>query len=392
MAEAPGPLHGVRILDLTDERAIYGAKLLADLGADVVRPEPRDGDPLRERGPHVEGTGGTSLWHAFFASSRRFFTVDLAQARGAEQLRRLIDRADVVLACAGAFGVAEARLDEALRRRPQLVAVEVSSFGDDGPWRDYLAPDLVAGALGGAVATTGDADTPPLKAFGELNFMVSGAYAAIATLSGLHCARETGTGQRVRVSVHECIASCLEQVFMWYWYQDSLALARGPVLERRGSRHWTNAYEVMSAKSGSVMVTPAPDFDAQLAWLLEEGVGESLLDPTLQEPANRLQLATGMMAVLRDWVATQDAEALFHAAQSRHLPYGKVLGIPQVADNPQLAARQWWAAYPGTSTPAARGPGAPYHFSATPWALRQEGDIETDTQALLREIGWEGAP
>ena len=390
MAEAPGPLHGVRILDLTDERAIYGAKLLADLGADVVRLEPPEGDPLRRRGPHAEGAGGASLWHAFFASSRRFFTVDLAQAQGAEQLHRLIDRADVVLACDGAFGVAEARLDAALRRRPQLVVLEVSSFGADGPWRGYLAPDLVAGALGGAVATTGDADTPPLKAFGELNFMLSGTYAAIAVLAALHCARETGTGQRVRVSVHECIASCLEQVFMWYWYGDNLAMAQGPVLPRRGSRHWTNAYEVMAARDGGVMVTPAPDFDAQLAWLLEEGVGESLLDPELQEPANRITLVARMMDALRGWVATQHAEALFHAAQFRHLPYGAVQGVEQVADNPQLAARQWWASYAGASTPAARGPGPPYHFSATPWAPRQEGDIEADTRALLHEMGWEG--
>ena len=391
MADSAGPLSGVRIVDLTDERAIYGAKLLADLGADVVRPEPLEGDPLRRRGPHVEADGGGSLWHAFFASSRRFFAVDPRAAQGAAQLERLVNRADIVLACDGAFGVAEAGLSEALRRRPELVVVEVSSFGADGPWRSYLAPDLVAGALGGAVATTGDADTPPLKAFGELNFMVSGAYAAIAALAALHCARETGVGQRVHVSVHECIASCLEQVFMWYWYQHNIAVARGLVLERRGSRHWTNAYEVMAANNGSVMVTPAPDFDVQLAWLLEQGVGEALLDPALQAPENRSELIARMMEVLREWMATQDAEAVFHAAQAKHLPYGLVSGVEEVADNPQLAAREWWAEYSGLSAAKARGPGAPYHFGETPWALGRYGDIEADTAALLQEIGWEGA-
>ncbi len=390
MADSAGPLSGVRIVDLTDERAIYGAKLLADLGADVVRLEPLEGDPLRRRGPHVEADGGGSLWHAFFASSRRFFAVDPRAAQGAAQLERLVNRADIVLACDGAFGVAEAGLSEALAHRPELVVVEVSSFGADGPWRSYLAPDLVAGALGGAVATTGDADTPPLKAFGELNFMVSGAYAAIAALAALHCARETGVGQRVHVSVHECIASCLEQVFMWYWYQHNIAVARGPVLERRGSRHWTNAYEVMAATNGSVMVTPAPDFDVQLAWLLEHGVGEALLDPALQAPENRSELIARMMEVLRKWVATQDAEAVFHAAQAKHLPYGLVSGVEEVADNPQLAAREWWAEYLGLSASEARGPGAPYHFGETPWALGHYGDIEADTAALLQEIGWEG--
>ena len=383
-----GPLRGVRVVDLTDERGIYGAKLLADLGADTVRPEPPQGDPLRHRGPRAEAGGG-SLWHAFFASSRRFLKVDLDTPQGTELLRRLIDRADIVLACDGAFGVAEAALDAALERRPRCVVVHVSSFSQDGPWRGHLAPDLVAGALGGAVATTGDADTPPLKAFGELNFMLSGIYAAIAALASLHHARETGVGQRVRVPVHECIASCLEQVFMWYWYGHALPVARGPVLERRGSRHWTNAYEVMAARNGSVMVTPVPDFDAQLAWLLQHGVGEDLLDPALQDPADRTELIARMMEALRGWVATQDAGELFHAAQSRHLPYGRVSGVAAVADNPQLRARDWWAEYPAIS-PTARGPGAPYRFTETPWALAPQGDVEADTQALLEELGWQG--
>ena len=212
-----GALDNLRVLDLTDERAIYGGKMLADLGAEVVRPEAPDGDPLRRRGPRVDGaTADTSLWHAFFASSRRFVVLEPDTEAGGALLRELVDRADVVLASSGAFGVAEAGLDEARRRRPELVVVETSSFGPDGPWRDYLAPDLVAGALGGAVATTGDADTTPLKAFGELNFILSGAYTAIAALAAVYRVRDSGAGQRVHVSVHECIASCLEHVLLWY--------------------------------------------------------------------------------------------------------------------------------------------------------------------------------
>jgi crotonobetainyl-CoA:carnitine CoA-transferase CaiB-like acyl-CoA transferase len=270
MAEAEGTLAGVRILDLTDERGIYGAKLLADLGADVVRPEPVDGDPLRRRGPHRDeaADGSTSLWHAFFASNRRFFSVDPLTDEGSEQLRRLVERSDIVLTCDGAFGTAAVDLNAALQKKPELVVVDATSFGPDGPWKDYLAPDLVAGALGGACATTGDADTPPLKGFGELNFMVSGAYVAIAALSALYSARQTGKGQRVDVSVHECIASCLEQVFMWIWYGDQLQVAKGPVLPRQGSKHWSNGYIVMPALGGSIMVTPTPDPQAQILWLV----------------------------------------------------------------------------------------------------------------------------
>ena len=387
---AKGALEGVRVVDLTDERAIYGAKLLADLGADVVRPEPPEGDPLRRRGPRVDAAPreAGSLWHAFFASSRRFFALDPTTAPGGEQLRRLIDRADIVLANTGAFGVEEAALDEARTRRGELVVVEVSSFGTDGPWSDYLAPDLVAGALGGAVATTGDIDTPPLKTFGELNFMVSGAYAAIAALAGLHCVRRTGVGQRIHVPVHECIASALEHVFMWYWYQDKLGNAEKPVLERRGSLHWTNAYQVMKARAGAVMVTPIPELDGQLVWLLEHGLGEDLLDPEYQLPERRREFVRGLMDTLRKWVATEDADTLFHEAQSRHLPYGPVRRLDEAAANPHLAARDWWRPHPVDGGRSVQGPGAPYRFSETPWALGSHGATGQDTEAILDEIGW----
>ena len=353
------------MLDLTDERAIYGAKLLADLGADVVRPEPPAGDPLRARGPHARGH---SLWYSFFGSSRTVVRLEPTTPAGRAKLNALVDRADVVLACDGAFGVAQAGLADALAARPELVVIDTSSFGPDGPWRDYLAPDLVAGALGGAVATTGDADTPPLKTFGDLNFILSGAYTAIAALAATSRVRETGAGQRGHVPVHECIASCLEHVLMWYWYHDRLPHAGGPVLERRGSLHWSNAYVVMPARGGTIMVTPTPSIDNQLVWLIEQDAHEDLLDPKYQEPENRRAFIQRMMAVLRAWVARRDVEELFFEAQAHHAPYGWVLPVDKVAGNPQLEARDWWTSYAAGGGDA-RGPGAPYRLSATPWTL-----------------------
>jgi|TARA_Y100000310_G_scaffold107719_1_gene106143 crotonobetainyl-CoA:carnitine CoA-transferase CaiB-like acyl-CoA transferase len=392
MSGTEGALAGVHILDLTDERGIYGAKLLADMGADVVRPEPTDGDPLRLRGPHRKGAapGATSLWHTFFASNRRFFAVDPATDEGREQLGRLVERSDIVLTCGDSFGTAAVDLDAERERRPQLVVVDTTSFGPDGPWRDFLAPDLVAGALGGACATTGDVDTPPLKAFGELNFMVAGAYIAIAALGALYRARQTDVGQRVDVPVHECIASCLEQVHMWTWYGDALPHATAPSLPRRGSLHWSNAYVVMQARGGSIMITPAPDPQALILWLVQEDAHEDLLDEKWTEPENLLAFTGRLMELTRKWVATKDVEELFFEAQSRHCPFGWVLPIEKVAQNPQLEARQWWIPY-RTGTTETRGPGAPYRFSETPCQLGPYGEPGADSDAILAEIGWEDA-
>ena len=385
MPEQPSALGELRVLDLTDERAIYGAKLLADLGADVVRPEPPDGDPLRARGPHVDGEVSTSsLWYAFFASNRTTVRLDPATPAGKAELSTLVDRADVVLACDGAFGVQEAALADALAARPALVVIDTSSFGPDGPWRDYLAPDLVAGALGGAVATTGDVDTPPLKTFGELNFVLSGTYTAIAALAAVNRVRTTGAGQRGHVPVHECIASCLEHVLMWYWYHERMPNASGAALERRGSLHWSNAYVVMPAQGGTIMVTPTPSFDNQLVWLIEKDAHEDLLDPRYQEPENRRAFIRRMMAVLRAWVAKRDVEELFFEAQAHHAPYGWVLPVDKVAENPQLEARQWWTDYRVDGRDI-RGPGTPYRLSATPWTLNPPREVSEPWEERRRE-------
>ena len=378
MSEAA--LSGIRVLDLTDERAIYGAKLLADLGADVVRPEPPEGDPLRDRGPFVDGTHD-SLWHTFFTTNRRFVCLDLADDEDLERLRSLARRADVVLTSTGAFGVDAAELTAARQARPELIVVDTSSFGDHGPWKDYLAPDLIAGALGGAVATTGDVDTPPLKTYGDLNFMTSGVYVAIAALAALHAREEQGTGQRVGVSVHECIASCLEQVFMMYWYAGTMNREGERVLPRRASQHWTNMYVVYPARGGSIMVTPAPNPDAQLVWLIEEDAHQDLMDPMYAEQENYPLMMARMMDVMREWVARKDVEQLFFEAQDRHAPYGWVLPVEKLADNPQLDARNWFVDYDLDSS-TVRGPGAPYRFSDTPWSASH----------VVADIGWGDEP
>ena len=352
----PGALADVRVLDLTDDRAIYAGKLLADLGAQVVRVEPTDGDPLRQRGPlHPNGA---SLWHAFFASSREF-----VNESDSEAVSRLAANVDIVLDCERLTDP-----DALLAEHPHLVIVDVTSFGRTGPWKNFQAPGIVAEALGGIAATSGDSDTPPLKLYGDQYAFIGGVYAAVGALAALHHARSTGEGQVVRLSTHEAFASVLEHVLMWAWYHELLPFAEGPVLPRRGSLHWSNAYVVMQAIGGSIMITPTPDFSKQVAWLVEEGVGLELLDERFSDPANLAELVELTMTTLQEWVGTKEVEPFFHDAQARHHPYGWVMTMPEVAENPQLEARDWWADYPvGDAT--VNGPGAPYHFSDTPWQI-----------------------
>ena len=379
MTETLGPLAGVRVVDLTDERAIYGAKLIADLGADVVRVEPPEGDSLRARGPHAEGFDA-SLYYAFFASSRRSFVADLETETGQKQFATLVENADIVLTSDGRYGADMVKIDDQIH-------INCSSFGQEGPWKDYLAPDLVAGALAGQVATTGDVDTPPLKTFGELNFMVSGAYVAIAALSALNHKRETGEGQSAEVPVHECIASCIEQVLMFYWYEQTLMRPEGKVLPRRGPTHWSDAFTVFNGANGSIMVTPAPDFDRQLTWLIEHDAHGELIDPKYQEPEHLRERVELTMRTLREWVSDKDVESLFFEAQERHMPYGWVQPVEKLGENPQLTARHWFTEHQ-LGEHKVKTPGAPYNFSETPWQFKDHAETGADTEMILSDIGW----
>ena len=383
MTERSKALLRTRILDLSDEKSIYGVKMLADLGACVVRPEPPDGDQLRNRGP-FDKESGESLWFAYFGSSRRNYKVDELSPG---VLNPLLEHADLCFIGPDNPFSKLIDIDSATSLNPNLVVVDCSSFGSEGPWGDYKAPDLVAGALGGSAGVTGDADSPPLKLFGDLNFTLSGAYAAIAGLAGLAHARKAGEGQKIEVPVHECIASSLEHVFMWYFYNHHFPNARAQALERRGSLHWTNLYVVMPTKDGSMMVTPTPNIDAQLAWLIEEDAFQDLLDPKYEEPENRRLYYQRLMEVIREWVSEQESETLFFNAQERHSPYGWVHSVDQVSENPQLEARDWWQKTT-VGERQVRAPGVPCRFLKTPGVVSDSEVIDGSPELVADTLGW----
>ena len=379
------PLAGVRVLDLADERGIYGSKLLADLGASTIRIESSHEQGLRQRGPF--NREGESLWYAYYASNRIIIETDIESYDGVAQLRKLVSKADIIIdtGTVNAINPAEFNLNELNKK---IVHVDVSSFGKNGPWKDFLAPDLIAGALGGSVAATGDTDTPPLKLFGDQSFLVSGTYAAIAALTGLYNSSNTGAGERIDVSVHETIASTLEHVLMFALYPGFFPWADGKVLQRRGSLHWGNAYQVVPALGGSIMVTPTPNVEKQIAWLVEEQVEEDLLDEKYMALDRRQEFVHRIMTILRKWVANKEVEPFFHEAQKRHYPYGLVMKPNEVANNPHLQERDWWQEYP-TKNSTVKGPGSPYQFSRSILNKPTEQITHsTLSENILNTIGW----
>ena len=332
-------MRGLRVVESAGWNGVFGGRLLADGGAEVIRVVPPAGDPLDNEPPFF-GDSGVSIQAAWYNAGKRIVQLDPATPDGRRQLTDLLRGADILiedwlpaepLLSGGEIAAANAR----------LARVSVTAMGLDGPHAGFKVNDLVANALCGWASVSGNAETPPLTAYGNQAHHAVGFYVAICALAALRAARADGTPQHVDLSAHEALVSCTEQVLMQWFFPEGTW--RTAIAQRQGSLHWSKAYEIYPARDGrDVMVTASLRFgDVLLPWLKEDGAAQDLADedkfPTLVSMIRNLPY---VMNVMRDWVATYDGEALFYEAQRRHQPYGVVWSVQEAIEkSPQIAAR-----------------------------------------------------
>src|SRR5689334_16109440 len=184
MTTTRGALSGIRVLDLADASGAYCGKLLADLGADVIRIEPPQGDASR----------GEPCAFAYLNTSKRGVALDLADAAERARFLDLAADADAVLETLPAGAPATLELDwpRLAARNPRLVLTSITGFGRTGPRAAWASADLVASALGGALHVTGDADDPPVTLAGRQAHVTASLCAAAGTLIALRRAARTG--------------------------------------------------------------------------------------------------------------------------------------------------------------------------------------------------------
>ena len=185
-------LEDLRVVDLSTEIAgPYCTKLLADAGADVVKVEPPDGDPLRR--------WRSGALFKFLNTSKRSVVGDL----GGDEVGDLVAAADIVV---DSSGRSRAELRAAALDAPGLVVVSISPFGLTGPWTDRAATEFVLQAWCGSTGSRGTPDRPPVAAGGRLGEWIGGAYAAVGGVAAWKQARRTGRGEHVDVSLLECMS------------------------------------------------------------------------------------------------------------------------------------------------------------------------------------------
>lgn len=379
------------MLELCDASGAYCGKLLADMGADVIKIEPPGGDPSRRIPPFWKHEAGdeTSFAFLYANTSKRGITLDLERPEGRELFVQLAGRADLVIET-----LAPGKLDalgighEALRRiRPELVLTSITPFGQTGPQRDYRGSDLVASALGGALHVIGEADDPPVTLAGEQAYVSACSFAASASLIALLHASRTGMGQHVDVSIQEAMTAVTHICGVGKWLDD------GIVPRRRGAGLFASvpsgAYPCLDGLV-YLMVNRPHHWKALAEWIHEVTGNEEVLDPMFEGPSSRRQEHRELIDLfVCELTQRFRASEIHHEGQRRHIAFTPISTAADVAHDPQLAAREYFVALEHPGRGALRYPGAPYRLERTPWALRRPAPRlgEHDRQVYVDELG-----
>ncbi|HEX2171513.1 MAG TPA: CoA transferase, partial [Dehalococcoidia bacterium] len=343
MTDETRPLAGLRAIDLTSELGALAGKLLADLGADVIKVEPPGGDPARRLGPFADGQPdperSLTFWHD--NAGKKSVVLDVETDQGRAALFDLARGADLFLeSCRPGWlatrGIGPADLRAA---NPALVVASISPFGQTGPYRDHRATEIVGWALGGYMSRCGDPDRPPLMGGVNPARQVAGLTGAIGSLAAVLRARRTGRGCHLDLSQQEAIASLGEAVTMMYVHEKQL-------YRRNGSDYpLVVPMIILPAADGyvhTVSVTVG-QWDQLTTMLAIDDAVEDLLEERWADNIARRAHRDHVIGVVARWLATRPKqETMIRAQEEFRLPFAVTATTEDAANDPQLAALDFW--------------------------------------------------
>jgi crotonobetainyl-CoA:carnitine CoA-transferase CaiB-like acyl-CoA transferase len=357
------------VLDLGDRPGAFAAKLLGDLGADVVKVEPPAGDPLRDVGPfwRDEPDPDRSLAFWFYNTSKRSTVLDLTRAADRDVFHRLLAGADVAIVAGTPEELARRGLvyDDIGRPYPRLVVVAITPFGLDGPRAAWRTSALVAEAVSGMLYVNGFPGQAPIATVGTQAYHATGAFAAIAALAAVIARARTGRGQLIDVSIQEATAAAVEHVAAFFHQT-------GRVHRRMGSLHWTRHFRAAKCRDGYVLHCSLGDWTSLLEWVRAEGAAQDLGEPAWEDFNHRRVNCLHLFDVLDDWAKAHTVAEVMDGAQLRRIPYATVRSPAALRDDPQLAEREFFVPveHPDLAT-AVLHPRGPCHMSETPWTVQR---------------------
>ncbi|HKA43817.1 MAG TPA: CoA transferase [Burkholderiales bacterium] len=375
-------LEDVKVLDLTHALAgPFCSTMLADFGAQVIKLEPPGaGDIARSWG--IPMPGGETSYFVGLHRNKRGIVVDLKRPEGKELFFKLVEKSDVVLENYRVDALKRLGLDyEAARKRnPGIIYCSISGFGQDGPYRDRAALDLILQAESGMISVTGEPGTTGTRAGVSIADLTAGMYAAYGVMLALRVKERTGEGQRIDISMLEGQLSLLGTSFFNYF-------ANGEIPKPMGT-----AYAV---------VVPYQTFHTRTKDLALAIAGEKLWrkfcpvigrpeltdDPRYRTTTGRMKNRGTLIPVLQEVFLTRSYEEWEALLLKNDIPVGAINNIGQVTEHPQVKARNSLVTMDHPRVGKVRTVASPVRLSATPARISSSAPLMGQhTHEVLREL------
>lgn len=394
-------LEGCRALDLTDEKGFLCGKILGDLGADVIKIEKPGGDPARNIGPFYKDTPHPekSLFWFAYNNNKRGITLDIQTADGKELFKKLVETADFVIESfppgyMDKLGLGYSTLKDI---NPRIIMTSISPFGQEGPYKDYKATDIVATALSGLMFLTGDADRAPVRVSFPQSYFHAGSDAAAGSLIAYYYRESSGEGQYVDVSMRESMVRCMLAA--------RPAWDTNKIIVQRAGSFWKLLYgptqrQHWRCKDGMVTFIlmggagPAQSYRNLIVWMDGEGFADDLLKginwDEFDLATTTQEFLDAVQERLNKFFMAHTKNDLFEEAIKRKVMLYPVSTAREIRESPQLAARNYWKEleHPELNTSIAY-PAYSGVALENPCQLRRRAPLvgEHNEEVYLKEVG-----
>lgn len=388
----PGPLDGVRVLDLS--RILAGptcTQLLGDMGADILKIErPGEGDDTRSWGPpfvrdHAGRPTQESAYYLCANRNKRSLALDIADPADAETIRRLVRECDIVIENFKVGGLAKYGLDyESLaREKPDIVYCSITGFGQTGPNAAKPGYDLLAQAYGGIMSLTGVPDGEPMKVGVGIADVVCGLYASNAILAALRHRDRTGEGQQIDIAL-------VDAQIAWLVNAGTNYLLSGQTPRRLGNQHPNIVpYQVFETRDGHAVVAAGNDRQYRSFCDLI-GRPDLASDPRFCTNNQRIENREALIDLIADELRKWEKAELVEGLEAAGVPGGPINRLDEVFASDQVASRGMRVTipYPDAETGTVELIGNPIKFSRTPVTYRHPPPTcGQHTQDVLEEFG-----
>lgn len=383
-ASRSGPLAGLRVLEMGALIAgPFCAKLLGELGAEVVKIEPPgQGDPLRKWRYMKDGV---SVWWHVQSRNKRSVAVDLRRPEGQAIARELAARADILVENFRPGTLEGWGLDYPVlaRANPGLVMVRISGYGQTGPYASRPGFGVIGEAMGGLRHVTGTPDRPPSRVGVSIGDTLSALYGVIGALAALEHRRRSSEGQVIDVALYESVFSVMESLLPEF-----------------------DAFGAVRERTGSILPGIAPTSAYRCAdgsYVLIAGNGDSIFrrlcgamgrddlasDPSLAHNDGRGAKQAWLDAEIEAWTSARSPEAVLAAMAAAEVPASRIYSIRDIVSDPQYAAREMIREVRTHGGSMLKVPGVVPKFSKTPGGFTRGGPrLGEHTREVLRDLGY----